>query len=152
MDSLIDRINRDLRDSLKSGNKEKTETLRFVSAQIHNREIEKRSRGNLEKLTEEEVLEVLRREVKKRKEAILMFGQSNRQDLVLKEENELVFIEPYLPKMMDREQIEIVVREVMASGKNDFASIMKEVMARVKGQAQGSEVGLVVKQNLDKDN
>ncbi len=147
---LVDRINQDLKTALKSHETLKVGALRFVLAQVHNQEIVKRGKGELEGLDDLEVGEVIKKEVKKRKEAIELFKQNNRRDLSDKEEAELDIISVYLPAMMSQGEIRELVDEVVVSRKNDFPSVMKEVMIRAKGGAEGLEVSKAVKERLTK--
>lgn len=141
-----------LKDSIKSamkeGNAARLDVLRFLSAQLQAKAIEKRGAGQSEVLTDEDVVQILQKEAKKRKEAVLLYAQGGRADLALKEEAELVIIYEFIPKPMDREAVAAVVDELKATGLNDFNSLMKAVMARLKGQADGKVVGEVVKEKL----
>ncbi len=133
---------------MKGGDREKSSLLRFILAQLHNREIEKKGRGEEPKLTDEETVDVLRREVKKRKEAMDLFGRGGREDLREKEEKEAKLIEEYLPAQMSGEQIAVVVDGLKKSGLGDFTSLMRETMKKLKGQADGKLVGEIVKDRL----
>ena len=146
--SILDQISSDLKEAMKRGEGAKTGVLRFVLAQIHNREIEKKTREGVSVLSDEEVIEVLRRELKKRKEAIAFFKQGGRDDLVLKEEQELSFFEGYLPKDLDKGEIEAAVDGLIREGNGDFNGLMREVMARFKGRVDGRIVGEIVKRKL----
>ncbi len=144
---ILDKIGVDLKEALKAHEDNKVQTLRYILAQIHNREIEKGIQGK--GLSNEEVIEVLRREAKKRREAAEIFKKGGREDLFKKEEEELKFFDPYLPKAAETGEIEAVVREVMTSGGKEFGAIMKEVVARFKGQADGRVVSEIVKKKLE---
>lgn len=148
--TLQEKIGEDLKEALKSGKKERTEVLRFVRAQIHNREIEKHAREKNVALTDEEVTETLQREVKKRKESVELFKKGNREDLAKREENEILIISEYLPKPLAKEEIGKVINEIIASGAGDFNGIMKEAMKRLKGKAGGKEVGEIIQSKLKK--
>lgn len=141
---ILEQFGQDLKEAMKGGNHEKSGVLRFLLAQIHNREIEKKGKGNVSALTDEEVLDVLKREVKKRKESIELFEKGGRKDLSDKEISELAHITPYLPASATREEIEKVVAELRAEGVTDFPALMKAALARLKN-AEGGEVAKVVK-------
>ncbi|MEK9173188.1 MAG: GatB/YqeY domain-containing protein [Patescibacteria group bacterium] len=147
--SLIQQIDLELKESFKSRKEIKVSALRFLSAQIHNRRIEKRSKGEDVDLSDDEVLDVLGKEVKKRKEAIELFKKSGREDLVRKEEEELVFLEVYLPKQMSRSEIEEKVESILARGGGDFVSTMKTLMAEFKGKIDGKIATEIIKNKLD---
>jgi len=146
--SLKDKIGTDLRAAQKEGNQMKVAVLRFLNAQLQNKEIEKRGRGQEETLSEAEVVEVLQKEGKKRREAIELFRQGNRRDLAEKEEKEAEIIASYLPRQMSREEIGAVVDGLKASGLADFNALIKAAMQELKGKADGKTVSEVVKEKL----
>lgn len=144
--NLYARILEDIKSAQKNGETERLGVLRFVSASLHNREIEKGAQGT--GLPEEEVLAVLQKEAKKRREASALFTQGNRPELAAKEEAELKIIETYLPPALSRGDIQKIVEELYAGGAKDANSLMKAVMARVKGQADGRLVKEIVDAKL----
>ena len=139
------RLKDDLKTALKAGDRERLEVLRFVSAQLQNRSIEKRGQGEGEALTEEEVLEVLRKDVKRRKEAIELFKQGDRADLVEKESKEVDVIQAYLPAAPTEEQVREAIHALRQEGLSEFPILMKEAMKRLKG-ADGALVSKIVKE------
>ena len=144
---ILEKIRSDLKEALKAREDVKVQTLRYILSQVHNKEIEKKgAQGG--GLSNEEVVEVLRREAKKRKEALDIFRKSGREDLASKEEADLKHFEPYLPKAVDAREIEAAVIEIVSKGGGDFGSVMKEVMAKFKGQADGKLVSELVKKKL----
>ncbi len=148
MDSLQTRLQNDLKTALKAGQGTETGVLRFRLCQIYNREIEHRSQGKDLPLAHEEILDVLSKEAKKRKEAIELFKKGNRGDLVQKEETEIAFVTKYLPEELPRETIEKEVEELIALGHKDFGSVMKEAMKKMKGRAESRLVGEIIKEKL----
>ncbi|TSC82680.1 MAG: hypothetical protein G01um101420_203 [Parcubacteria group bacterium Gr01-1014_20] len=146
--SLIEQINLEFKEAFKSRKEIKVNVLRFLNAQLHNRRIEKRSKGGDVELSDDEVLDVLGKEVKKRKEAIELFKKSGRGDLVKKEEEELVFLEIYLPKQVSRKEIEEKVEAILAGGGGDFVSTMKTLMAEFKGRIDGKIATEIIKNKL----
>jgi hypothetical protein len=139
--------------------------LRQILATVLNKEKEKRfkkskeasnlSEQELEKeslLTEEEVLEVVSYEAKKRRESIVEFGKGGRNDLVEKEKKELTIIEEYLPKQLSEEEIRILVKEAVektgAKEQKDMGRVMAELMPKTKGKADGSLVSKIVKESM----
>lgn len=133
-------------------------TLRMLLATIRNREIEKR--GKLSKqgsnappeLSDEEVLDTVRYEAKKRRDAITEFTKAGRIDLADKEAKELLMLEIYLPKELSENEIEAVVREIRERmgevTEKDFGKVMGEAMKRLRGLASGEKVTAVVKKAL----
>ncbi len=127
--------------------------LRMLSSAIHNKELEKRAKsGREEGLSEEEITAVIRQEAKKRRDAIFEFERGGRRDLVDKESAELKILEVYLPQEMRDEEIEKLVKEVVAGlggvTPKDFGRVMGEAIKRVKGQASGDRVSAAVKKIL----
>ena len=102
---LLEKIKNDLKEALKGGNQTKISTLRMVLSSLHNKEIEKKGKGQEPKLTEEETIEVLMNEAKKRKESNEAYLKGNRNDLADKEKKELEIITVYLPKQLSEEEI-----------------------------------------------
>ena len=120
--------------------------LRFVLSLIQYEEINKQK-----KLTEDETVSVLRKEIKKRKEAIELFKKGNRQELVADEEAQIKIIERYLPQQMSDADLEKVVESVLATSEKSMANMGKligAVMERVKGQADGAKVAFLVKKKI----
>src|SRR6185369_2394408 len=102
---LQEKLKEDFKVAFKAGDTEKRDTLRYLSSQIQNKEIEKRGKGDASPLTEEEVLDLLTKEAKKRQEAIELFTKGDRADLAEKEQKELVIIQAYLPAQLTREEV-----------------------------------------------
>lgn len=144
---LIDRATDDLKNSLKSGDKNRAGVLRLLIAELRNKEKEKFG-GAGGKLEDADALAVLQREAKKRKEAIELFRQGNREDLARKDEAELKIIEEYLPQQLSREEVAAVVDKLTYAAGGDFNSLMKVAMAELKGRADGKLVSEVVKEKL----
>lgn len=130
------------KDSLKLG------ALRMLQAAIKNREIDMRP----DPITSDEVMAVIKKLVKQRKESIDQFQQAGRQDLVDQESAELKVLEVYLPAQMGREQIEALVTEVIAAlgakTVKDMGPLMKEVIAKSGGAADNKIVSEVIKAKL----
>lgn len=133
---------------MKAGEKIKVSTIRMILAGIKNAEIAKRG-----ELDEDELLSVLAREAKRRKEAIEEFKKGNRQDLVDKETQELKVIESYLPEQLSEEDVRKIITEVMqevgASSPGDLGRVMGRVMPRLKGRADGKLVNQIVREALE---
>lgn len=145
--SLKERLSSELKDSLKSGEKLKVSVIRLVLSALKNREIEKRG-----VLSEEEIIDLLVSLSKQRKESIESFKKGGRQDLVDKETAELKIIESYLPQQLTLEEIREKIREAImesgASGAKDIGKVMKVLMPKVKGRADGRLVNEMVKEFL----
>ena len=141
---LMGTIQNQIKDAMRAKDSVQLETLRYVLSTIKYVQIEKQR-----ELTDEEIIEVLGKEVKKRKEAIDLFRKSGRDVLVTEEEQKLVFISRLLPEQLSQDEVTKVVGEVVASvGKENMGMVMKEVMARVKGKADGKMVSDIVRAQL----
>lgn len=149
---LHQKITIDLKVALKSGDSFRTNTLRFLLSSLHNKEIEKKGKGLEPTLSDDEVIEVLSREAKKRKEAIEAYKKGNRTDLAQKETKELEIIEKYLPEQLTEEEIEKIVKTAIektgAKDVKDFGRLMGEAMKELKGKADAILVGEMIKNKL----
>lgn len=145
---ISDKIAHDFKEALKSGDRNKVSILRMVKAAVKNREIEKGS-----PLNDEEILGILRSFVKRAHESIEQFSKAGRTDLAEKEKQELAVIQSYLPRQLDGEEIKRLVREAVtetgATEAKDMGRVMKAVMAKTKGQADGKLVSGLVKEILE---
>lgn len=144
--SLIEKLTEEIKSSQKNGDAERLAVLRFISAQMKNREIEKRAQGG--EVTEEDALQVFQREAKKRREAIELYVKGGRPELAAQEAKELSIIEEFLPAQLSREEIAATIAALQAEGLSDFNGLMKEAMKRLKGQTDGRTVGEVIKEKL----
>ena len=137
----------DMKEAMKSKDKVKLSTIRMINSLIKNAEIEKRG-----ELTDDEIIQLLMKYAKQRKEAIEMYEKGGRQDLVEKEKAELAVVESYLPKQMSEEEIRELVKEAIeatgASSPKDIGKVMQHVMPKVKGRADGSVVNKIVREML----
>lgn len=154
MAGLKVQVSQDLIQALKEKNEVKVGTLRLFLASTHNKEIEKKGKGGELELSEEETQEILRREIKKRKEAIEIYTKGGRQDLADKESEELKVLEVYLPVQLSSEEVEKIILESIAIvkpvGAKDFGKVMGEAMKKLKGLADTGEVGKIIKEKLEK--
>lgn len=146
--SLKSQITEDIKLAQKSGNAERLSVLRMLSAQIHNREIEKFGSGDKTPLTDAEVIQVLQKEAKKRKEASEIFFKAGRKDMAEKEEGELAVISGYLPPAASREDLERAVETAIQEGAKDMGSVIKSVRQKLAGQVDGKELSELVRQKL----
>ena len=146
--SLQEQINQDLKKAQQEKDELVILVLRGVNSEIHNKEIEKKG----EELIEEEVLDVIISEAKKRKEAIEEFRKGNRDDLVEKEQKELEILKKYLPDQIGEEQIKEqakkTIEEVGAAGPQDTGKVMAALMPKLKGKAEGGVVSKIVNELL----
>lgn len=146
---LIDQIQSDLKNAQLSRDEIKVSTLRLLLSEVKNEEI---SRGN--SLSDEDIISVVQKEAKKRKEAATSFRSGGRQDLAVREESELKVLESYLPVQLSNEELTKVVSETItelgAIGMADMGKVIGAVMGKVKGKADGGTVSGLVKEKLTK--
>jgi uncharacterized protein YqeY len=165
--SLKEKIDEDLKRAMKEKKEREVSTLRLLKAAIFDREKEKRYKISKEKeelkeeelekesqLSDEEIIEVIHSEIKKRKEAILEFEKGKREDLVKKEKEEIEILKNYLPEQLSEKEIEKLAKEIIekvgAKDIKDMGKVMKELMPKVKGRADGALVSKIVKELLSK--
>ncbi len=165
---LKEKIKRDLESALKEKKAEEASVLRMLSAAIINREKEKRFKlfqenPNLDEkeaiqksqLDEEEIMGVISSEIKKRREAIAGFEQGGRKEMAEKEKRELEMLSKYLPQQMSDQEIsqmaEKAIAELGAKEMKDMGKVIKEMMVRVAGKAEGGRVSQAVKKLLSND-
>ena len=134
---------------MKSGDKLRLETLRFLVASVKNQAIDNRSKGKSEEATDQMVVEVLMREQKKRNDSIAVFKEAGRNDLVAAEEAQNKIVREFLPEMLSREDLEKIVDETLATLDNkDLGNVMKAITPKVKGRADGKLIAEIVKSKL----
>lgn len=144
--TLLERMRGELTAAQKTGQSELVNLLRFCLAQVHNREIEKRGKGGESTLTDLEVIDVLRREEKRRKEAVELMRKGGRLDLVKEEERQLSLLGQYLPLPLGREEIVTVLDALKARGVSDKNMLMREAMKQLKGKVGGDVVMAIIEE------
>lgn len=137
-----------MKDAMRSKDQLKLEAIRFLQAAIKNKEIEMRPTP----LTGDDVLSVVKKMIKQRRDSIEQYQAASRQDLVDKETAELKILEAYMPAQMGKEQIEKLVAETIAELKatsiKDMGSVMKAVTAKTAGSADNKVVSEVIRSKL----
>jgi len=145
--SLKQRLLDDMKEALRAKDRIRLNTIRMVRGQIQNREIE---RGG--ELSDDEVLQVLSKAEKARKEAIELYRRGNREDLATQEEAELAVIRSYMPEPLSEDDLRAlvgkVVVEVGAEGMRDMGKVMGAIMPKVRGRADGQIVNRLVRERL----
>lgn len=145
--SLVDKLQEDMKHALKSRDELRLSTIRLLRSSVSYARIEKGV-----ELTDEEVINVLSREAKQRREAIDAAERGGRSDIADKEKAELEIISEYLPKQMDEAEIEAIAREVAAevgaADIKDRGKVMGPLMKRIKGRADGKIAGQIVEKIL----
>jgi len=144
---LQQRLLDDLKDAMRSGDQRRKLAIRAVRAAITNAEIERRR-----SLTEDEILALIAKEVKQRRESIVQFRKGGREDLVAQEQAEIEALEKYLPRQLSPEEIRAeaqrVIAEVGATGPRDMGRVMGKLMPAMRGRADGRQVSQIVRELL----
>ena len=162
---LKEEIQNAITKAMKEGNKTVLSTLRMISAAIVSKEKEKRYKISKQKpdlneeglvkesqLTNEEIIDVIASEIKKRKDAVALYEKGNRQELADKEKKEIEILQKYLPEQLSNEELKRIIKEAIektvAKEIKDMGRVMAELMPKVKGKADGSTVSAIIKELL----
>ncbi|HPM28019.1 MAG TPA: GatB/YqeY domain-containing protein [bacterium] len=147
--AIIETIDQDLRNAMRNRETKSVTTLRSVKASLQNATIE--NRGDLK---DEQIINVLQREIKKRKEAAELYKRSKREDHVEQELEEIKIIEKYLPEQMSNEElaqlIEQAAQETGANSPSDIGRVISLVVSRAGGKADGGRIANAVRAKLQK--
>ncbi|MBI4689561.1 MAG: GatB/YqeY domain-containing protein [Nitrospirae bacterium] len=151
---FLKKINEDLIASMKGkaeGSELRISTLRMMKSAVKNAEIAKRGKGDL---TDEDIIGVLSGMVKQRKESVEQYQKADRPSLAEKENKEINIIQEYLPEQLTTEELnEIIkstIRETGVTGMKEIGRLMKELMPKVKGRADGKVVSTRIKEILER--
>ncbi|MGB9731104.1 MULTISPECIES: GatB/YqeY domain-containing protein [Calditerrivibrio] len=140
---LKEMINEDMKQYMKEKNQLALNAVRMIKAEIKNAEIAK-----IGELSDDEVVKVIQSSIKKRKDSIEQFKNAGRNDLVEKEEEELKYLEKYLPKGLNKDEVIAIIKEEVAkvdiTDKKNFGVVMRSVMGRIQGRYDGKEVNTLV--------
>ncbi|MEE8359974.1 MAG: GatB/YqeY domain-containing protein [Candidatus Omnitrophota bacterium] len=140
---IRERIEKELKEALKEKNETKVSTLRMLKADLQNLAIQKK-----EELKDDSIIKVIQKQVKQRKDSIEQFKKGNRDDLAAKEEKELTILESFLPKMLSEEELTKIVKDVIAelgaATKKEMGGVIREVIAKAQGRADGKTVSQLV--------
>lgn len=147
--NLQERLMADLKDAMRTQDTPRKEAIRMVRAAIQNAQI-----AAQRELTDDEVLALIAREIRMRNEAIELFRQGKRDDLVAQEEAQVVILKRYLPQQLSREEIIEIIRRIIeqmgATNPNQLGLVMREAMAQLKGKADGQLVNQVARELLSR--
>ena len=147
--NLKDKINSDLKDAMKSGDKLRLTTIRSIRALI----LEFEKSGANRELTAEEEIGLISSAAKKRKDSIEQYKNADRNDLVETEEKELAILAEYLPKQLTDEELELEIRKIAtqigATAKSDFPKLMPQAAKNLKGKADGKKIKEFVEKVLN---
>jgi uncharacterized protein YqeY len=141
--SLQSRLQSDLNSSRKSQDKPRTLLLGTIISEVRNREIELKR-----ELTDADVIEVIQRGIKKRRESIEMYDKGNRPELAAKERDEVTMLEVFLPAQASPDEIRAAVKAAIAGGAANVGAVMGKVMPQFKGKADGNAINAIVREEL----
>ena len=164
---LKEKLQADVKEALKSGNSQKRTLLGMVLSAVKNREFDKRAKvskttgetdavklDEAAKLNDEEVLETIASEIKKRKDSVEQFEKGGRPELAAQENQEIDILKAYMPEQMSDDavmaEVKKAIAETGASGPKDMGKVIGAVMAKIKGKADGTLVSRFVKEELSK--
>ena len=145
--NLKEQIKNDLKNSMKSGDDITRDVLRMLFSDLKNAEI---SKGG--EINDEKIVEIIKKNIKSRKDSIEQYRKGNREDLASQEENELKILEKYMPEQMSEGEVRKIVVDIIkkseAVSASDFGKIMGLVMKEIGSNADGNLVGGIVKEEL----
>ncbi len=146
--ALNEKLNEDMKAAMKAKDKFKLSVLRMIRSEIKNEEINKKGQ-----LDDEEIIEVLSRELKKRREALEEYKKAGREDIVQDLDKEINILLSYMPEQLDEAEIERLAKEAVeetgAETKKDIGKVMGVLMPRLKGKADGKLVNKIVQKYLE---
>jgi len=145
MAELLTRLQSDLTTARKAQNKAQTLLLGTIISDVKNREIELKR-----ELTDDDVTDVLRKGIKKRRESIEMFDKGGRADLATSERDEVALLSQYLPASASDDEIRAAVVAAIAGGASNVGAVMGKVMGQFKGKAEGGTINTIVREELAK--
>jgi hypothetical protein len=147
--SLKAKILEDLKASMRSGNVVQRRVVGLINASIKNEEINARVDARAGVLSDADIMVLIRREIKQHEESLFEAKNAHRADLVAEQESELVVLRSYLPQQLSREQVtdiaKQVIAEVKATSPKQQGEVMKQLLARIKDQADGKMISEVVR-------
>lgn len=146
---MKEKILEDLKNAMKAQDKEKLAVIRMVKGAISLEEI-----NTKKELTDDDVIAIVAKQIKTRKESIVDFEKGAREDLIEKTKKEIAILEEYMPEQLSEEEIEEIIKEIIdivkPLGMSDMGKIMKEASSRLKGRADMSLVSKKIKEYLNK--
>ena len=147
--TMEDRLNEDLKDAIRSGDEVRKLAIRAAKTAITEAKV---SGTEAHSLTDQDVLNIIAKQVKQRRDSAEEFAKGGRPDLVAQEEAEIAVLEVYLPKQLDdaeiRERARVVIAELGATDMKSFGPVMKRLTAELRGVADGQAVNRVVRELL----
>lgn len=149
---MVDKIQADLKQAQLVRDEVRVSTLRLLLSEIKNAEISLRQSSGQATIADHDIISVIQKEIKKRKEAAVGFRSGKREESALKEEAESKVLQNYLPAQLQLEEltkiVETTINELGATSVSDMGQVIGMVMGQVKGRADGASVSMLVKERL----
>ena len=149
--ALLEQLNADMKEAMKAKQKDRLSVIRMLKASLQNESIHL----GVAELNEEQELTVLSREVKQRRDSLKEFRDADREDLAEKIEQELVYLNAYLPAQLTEEEIKQLISEtakmINAINPSDMGKLMGAIVPKTKGRADGALVSTLVKAYLNQN-
>ncbi len=142
-DSLLLRLQRDQASARREQQKDRVLLLGMILSDVKNREIEVRRDA-----TDDDVMDVIRKGIKRRRESVALYGTAGRTDLLEKEQREVTALEAYLPAEIDPDLVRAAVREAILAGAVNMGAVMAKVMPLFKGRVEGGTINAIVREEL----
>lgn len=142
---LMTQLRKDLTDSMKQGNAVAVETIRFLISAIKNAAITKYGATGESALTDADVLESVKKQVKSHRESIDAFARAGRKDLVEKESAQLAVLEQYMPKQLSDDELKQIVAPIVAGGETNFGLLMKAAKEAAGDGADGGRISTMIR-------
>ena len=147
---LVDQLSEDLKTAMRAKDQTRIGAIRMLKAAITNFEIargDSKSKDSDKPITQVDLLGVVEKQIKQRRDAIEMYKQGNRPELAEKEEAEIAVLAAYLPKQLSRDEVKAEVQGIVSAlGTKEFPKVMREAATKLKGRADGKMVNEVVKE------
>lgn len=150
--TIKEQLNEKIKESMKAGTPDRTNVLRMTMTAIKNREIENRGKGIEGELSEDDVIDILMKEVKRRNESAEVYTQNSRPELAETEMAEMVIIKEFLPEELTTEELDAIVAkaviETEAKDIKDMGKVMAAIASQIKGRADSRVVSDMIKEKL----
>ena len=145
--SILEKLKSDLKEAMKAKDVEKRDTIRMIMSAVKQIEVDERR-----EVTDEDMIKILQKAIKQREDAINFAKESNRDDLIEKNQNEINILEKYLPKQLSDEELETevksIIEEVSATSMKDMGKVMGVATKKLAGKADGKRINQIVKKIL----
>lgn len=151
-DSLLDRVNEDLKEAMRNQDEVRRRALRSLRAALTNKEIDQREEGAETELSDQAAQSVVRKQVNQRKDSIEQYEEAGREDLVQKEQEEIDVLSEYLPEPMSddelAERLDAIIEDIGATSMADMGPVMGRAMNELRGRVDGNRVREMVQERL----